>query len=816
MMNFGRDLQYSLRLLLKNPVITLAAVFSLALGIGANTAIFGIINALMLRSLPIRHPQQLVSIGARDPKHPAHSADVSLAMFHEIRQHAGVFSHTFVWYGGGMNNFEANGIRYAGSADGVSGDYFDALGIRPTIGRVLTQDDAPLDGRPSARVAVISYGCWEYRFHRDPQVLSKILRVDGIPLTIVGVSAADFTGLKIDIAAEATVPIGFSGYRLNDRESFSYTMIARLKPDIPLAHAQARIQVLWPAVLKSSLPDHFQGAQLSNFLALRPEVISAARGNSYLRERLGKPLLILMALVGAVLLIACINLSNLLLAHVAARQREIAIRIALGASRWPLVRMMLGEALMLSLTGAAAGFLLARPTGHYLLGSFWTGFVPITLDPSPDIHVLIFTATLALFTGVLFGIVPAWRMSRADPARTLSQGGRFSTGHMGHFSRMVVTTQFALSLVLLTVAALFVRSLENLRYSDYGYRFDHLLLIQLFPQPGREKIPDRSAYYHEIVTRILRLPGVEMTSYLHMGPGNGYEYRLPVAAEHGRVVANAMQEWAGPGLFRLIGMHILAGREFEWRDDEHAPCVAILSESLARTLFPGQDPIGRIVDVGDDPEHKNLTVIGIVNSASLWKFQSKQPPAVYHALLQEPSYNYSRLLIRTSDNPKTVARSAERLLESLGHHYSLRTETSEERMARALILEHMIAVLASGFSALALLLAAVGLYGVLSYVVARRAAEIGVRMALGAVRMNVICMILVDVLRLLIAGVSIAIPIVFFCGKLIAGMLFGTSAVDPAIFAVSFLILAAVAVLASFLPAYRASRVDLMTTLRSE
>ncbi len=816
MPGFGQDLRYALRLLLKTPAVTVVAVLSLALGIGANTAIFGVINALMLRSLPVRDPQQLVSIGALDPDHPEDGEDVSLAMFREIQQHATVLSNVFVWSGGGISNFEANGARYAGSLDEASGDYFASLGVRPVLGRVLTHSDAPLDGRPSARVAVISYGCWKHLFAGDPNVIGKTIRVDGISLTIVGVSPANFTGLMVDVAPEATVPIGFTGRRLKYRENLSYTVLARLKPGIAIKQARAQIQVLWPGILKSTVPDAYRGVQRSKFFALRPDVQRAGRGNSFLRHRLTKPLQILMALVGAVLLIACVNLANLLLARAAARQHEFGVRVALGAGRAPLIRMMLTEALLLSCTGAALGLLIAPWTARYLLASFWTGYGSMAIDPSPDVRVLAFTAALALFTGVLFGIVPAWCMSRSDPAGALSQSKRTTGGRMGRFSNALVIAQIAGSLVLLLGATLFVRSLRNLQTVDLGYRRDHLLIMQLFPQPGRQKPPNRTQYYHELVTRLSRVPGIASVSYSQIGPAAPYEFKTAVSTGSSGVVANAVQEWAGPGLFQTIGMHVLTGREFNWRDGERTPRVAVISESLARRLFPNQDPIGRTINTGSEPQHKNLTVIGVVNSASLWKFDSREPLAVYYAIMQEPDYNQPHVIIRTLTSANSVAHSAERTLASLGYHYSLRTETLEQRTDDTLVLQRMIAMLVSGFSLLALLLAAVGLYGVMSYAVTRRTAEIGVRMALGAVSGDVLSMVLGEVLRLIFIGIAIAIPAAFVCSKLIAGILFGVSVTDPGTIAAACSILVIVAVIAGFLPARRASRVDPMTALRSE
>jgi putative ABC transport system permease protein len=802
------DVRYAFRLLAKTPAVTFVALLSLALGIGANTAIFGVINALLLRTLPVHEPERLVKLRALDPKHPDQNGELSLAMLREIQQHAPGFSSVFAWSGGGVGNFEANGVRYAGSVDTVAGDYFDTLGIHAVLGRMLRSDDK--------QEAVISYGCWRNRYAGDPNVIGKIIRIDDRPLTIVGVAPEDFAGLIIDIAADATVPIGYRGHELKDRENLWYAVIARLKPGVSIEHARAQMRVLWPGILKSTTPDGFQGAQRASFLKLQSDVQSAARGNSYLRSRLEKPLEILMALVGAVLLIACVNLANLLLARAASRQHEFAMRVALGAPRRQLIRMLLTEALLLSVTGAVLGILIARWTARYLLASFWAGFVPLFIDPAPDVRVLAFTAMLAIVTGLLFGMLPAWRMSRSDPAGTLRQTSRTTGGHMGRLNGALVIAQVALSLILLLGATLFVRSLRNLETVDLGYRRDHMLIMQLFPRAGHEKISNRTQYYRDLATRLSGTPGVDSVSYLHMGPATGYEYKVPVSSGSRGTVAAAAEEWAGPGVFHVMGMHVLAGREFDWRDDEHGPRVAVISASLARALFSNQNPIGCSIDAGDAPEHKGLTIVGVVNSASLWKLDSREPLAVYHSLMQEPSFDQPRVVMRTVSAPQSIARTAERTLESLGYHYSLRTSTLEQRTADTLASERMIAQLASGFGALALLLAAVGLYGILSYAVTQRTPEIGIRMALGAKRTDVLLMILWAALRIVVIGVAVAAPVVFFCGKLISGMLFGVTAADPAAVVIAVSTLAAVAAIAGFLPARKASRVDPMVALRCE
>ena len=419
------------------------------------------------------------------------------------------------------------------------------------------------------------------------------------------------------------------------------------------------------------------------------------------------------------------------------------------------------------------------------------------------------------YYGPAVWIVPAWQTTRSDPAKLLGQSARTTGGRTGRFSRSLIAAQVAVSLVLLIGATLFVRSLRNLRNVNLGYRRDHLLLVQLYPQPDTRRYQTASLTFTSSPNEFHNCPVSNQRAIYIWGRHPASNTRCLVSTSPGNV-RNAVEEWAGPRFFHMMRMHVLAGREFTWRDDEHSPRVAIVSESLAHALFPKQDPIGQIINIGAEPEHQGLKIVGVVNSASLWKFDDREPLAVYHALMQEPTYNQSRLLIRTVHDPMSLAHSAERRLESLGYQYSLRTESIEEWTDDALTLQRMIALLASGFSLLALLLAAVGLYGVLSYAVTRRTAEIGVRMAFSAMRSDVLGMILREVLLLITVGIAVAIPVAFACGKLISGMLFGVSVTDPATVLVSCSTLIVVAALASFIPARRASRVDPMVALRHE
>ncbi len=806
-----QDISYALRMLRKTPTVTIVAVLSLALGIGANTAIFSLLNALMLRTLPVQDPQQLVTISTRMKDNPNDYDVLSLPMFEEIRKHQQVFSSMFISRGGALLNVEANGAKFPGGVDQVDGDYFSTLGVQPLIGRLIGPSDLALDSGSPAAVAVIGYRCWQERYSGDPAALGKTIRIEDRPLTIIGVTPKNFVGLVIDWDAQVTVPIGYSGSEaFRQRKNLGFDAMGRLRPGVTLDQARAQLKTLWPNVLAASAPDEYHGAQRERFLARQIQLEPAATGTSYLRQRVSYPLFILMGLVGLVLLIACVNLANLMLARAASRRQEFGIRLALGAGAWRLIRQLLTESVLLSVTGALLGLAVAFWASRVLMTIATNGTYAPALNTTPDLRVLAFTAAVAVLTGVFFGLSPAWQIK----ATTLQQRSRSVPGGTGALGALLVAAQVAFSLILVIGATLFVRSLGKLRTEDRGFRREGVLVVSTFPLTGRQHAPNRSAYYRELTNKLAQLPGVESVGYANMGPASGYEAKAPVLATNSSDAPMlAVQEWISPGFFHMIRMRLLAGREFGWRDDTSSPRVVIISESLARHLFPTSNPIGQKIDIDTE---KGFEIVGVVNSASLWKSQSREPMAVYYSLMQQPDLNQPQISIRVAGDPMAIAPSARRILASMGNHWALAAQTLEARVDRFLSVERMIALLSTFFGGLALLLASVGLYGLMSYAVTRRTSEIGIRMALGAQRGNVLRLILREVSRLVLAGVAIGIPVALAASRLVSGMLFGISATDPVTIASSAAILLAVALFAGYLPARRASLIDPMTALRSE
>jgi putative ABC transport system permease protein len=552
------ELRYAARALSKTPVVTIAAVLSLALAIGANTAVFTLINGVMLRPLPVTRPEELFTLSTLLPDGQKGTASFSIAILAELARRQDVFSGLFAFLGGGMSNFEVDGELYAASLDMVSGDYFSTLGIRPFLGRFITPADVASQSGHSSQIAVLSYRCWQQRYHADTSVLGKTIRVDGIPITIVGVAPRDFAGIQIDAGPDATVPIGYTGATtIRDRKNAWFELVGRLRPNVTPQQAKAQLAAIWPRVLLAALPEDWQGKQRADFLATRIDLQSASTGNSYLRQRLGRSLAIMMALVSIVLLIACVNLANLMLARAAAREREFRICMALGARPWRLIRALLLESFLLSLLGALAGLIVASSLSHVLLHTLWTGFVPTTVAILPDGRVLGFTAGLALLAALLFGLEPARRMFSTDRGYSLHQNSRSVLGGIGSLGKALVSAQAALCILLVIGAALFAASMQNLRAFDAGYRRDGVLLMQLFPQPGQEKIPNRTTYYRELAESLRSLPGVIAVSYSNMGPASRSDFLGSISAPSRlQSAAQAATDSVGPEFFHLMGMQV--------------------------------------------------------------------------------------------------------------------------------------------------------------------------------------------------------------------------------------------------------------------
>jgi len=815
MVKVWRDLRLAIRVFRKTPAMTAVALVSLALGIGANTAIFSLLNAVLLRTLPVPHPEQIVAMSTSIFDITNQDEAFSWPMAQEFtRQPPPVFSDVFCWLGGNVSNYEAEGVHYTASHAEASANYYKGMQVEPLLGRFIGPEDFGARDSPSHSVAVISYRVWRNWFHGSSQVIGQTIRVGSYPYAVIGVEPEGFSDLSPDGKSDVTVPFFAPGTNdPKDGRVLRYQVFARLKPGIGLPQAQAALQSLWPHILDASLPPGYSGESRTRFYARKIKLASAATGVSYLRNRFSYPLRILMGIVGVVLFIACLNIANLSLAKAAAQRHQSGVQAALGATTWDLLRPALVESLLLSCSGALLGLALAYWASHLLLSMAYTGFFTSAMDPSPDLKVLAFTAAVAVLTGVLFGIVPALYAARIDPMDALKQQSRSVKGGANLFGKALLVVQVALSLMLMLAALLFGRTISALHTTDVGYRRDHMLTLWLFHQSGVPPLQNQLVYFQDLLDKVSAIPGVQSASYSEMGPANEFEELDPLYGSLNGVPMQAVQEWVAPGFFNVAGMHILAGRDFAWSDAGHHP--ALISQNLAQHLFPNQNPIGRTVYLGSHAHAFPVTVLGVVNNASLWKVESNRPMAVYQmfgALTNEEPL----MDVRTSADPQTLKIAIEKVIRAQGHHYSLRTMTVDERLDSYINIQRLTAWLSEFFGGVALLIACVGLYGLMSYHVTRRTMELGIRSALGASRGRLLVLVLREALLLAAAGCAAGVAGSLEAGKFIKSILFGVTPGDPASLLIAVVIMLSVAAAAALIPARRAAQTDPMTALRSE
>ena len=813
MRSLWQNLRYTIRVLGKNPGFTAVAVFSLALGIGANTAIFSLLNTLLLRDLPVRQPERLVELSVlrRSDKIP-----FSFPMFRELERGQRVFSGLIGWSFGEMTNVELNGVLSQADVRSVTGNYYSELGATPLLGRLITPEDVNLGRSGASQVAVLSYEFWQRRFGGASDVADKVIGIEGQPFTIIGVTRKWFTGMVTGESADVTIPM-----KSTDSRSLLWVFITgRLKNGVTAAQARAQLQSFWPEVLRATASTETPGLRRQAFFSMGLDVAPAATGiNAALRSRFTQPLYVLMGIVGLILLVACVNLANLMLARAAARSHDMGVRVALGASRWALIRQVLTESLALSVSGGLLGLAFAFWGSRLLVTLMTQGYLtPVLLDLSPDRRVLSFTASVVILTGILFGLAPAWRCSREDPASVLQQNARVLAGATGKLGKVLIVTQIALSLTLLVGAGLLARSFQKLCSIDPGLK-ESVLEVGLYPRPGGYQDLDMNGYHRQLIERISSTPGVGSVGFSDVSIEGGQRWQDTVstmsdASSPGSgVMAN--EAMVSPGLLRTLGISLVRGRDFDWTDDEHHPRIAIVSRSLAERLFPSGNAIGQRIRFGFMPELQDLEVAGVADDARIFDLHKAGAPVIYLPSAQH-STQFGYLFVRTRETPEALARTVGHEIESLGHEYPLGTKTIAQEVSQALVEERVIAMLSGFFAALALLLASVGLYGLMSYAVTHRTREIGIRVALGAQRATVLWLVLREALALGLFGIALGIPCALAADQLIASMLFGISSGDvPTIAAVSLSLLA-VALFAGYLPARRASRIAPMVALRTE
>ncbi len=819
-----RDFRYALRVLRKSPGFASIAILTLALGIGANTALFGLLDALVLRDLPVWQPSRLVEVETFDPRE-RETGPLSLAMYEGIARGQRVFSNFSGTLSDAYLNVQANGWLGPGDVSLVSGEFYSMMGVRPALGRLIGPSDVNLMGGVAARIAVLGYSFWQRRYGGSPSAIGKIVKVAGVPFTIVGVAPKGFTGTSVEMQPEVTIPLSAAPVvgvvkSLNTRHFLWITAFGRLKPGVSLAQSRTDLQAIWPAVRQASLPSGESTAGREHFFSFRILVRSVAHGTeSMLRSKYGKPLEILMVIAGLILLLACANLAGLMLARWAARDHEMAVKLALGAGGASIARQMLAEGILVAGAGACAGIALAWAAGQSLVALITEGYtMPVVITGRPDARALGFAIALAIFTGVLVGIAAAWHATRQDPMQALHSGPR-TIGATGRLGKLLVALQLALAMVLLSCAGMLIRSLVDLETVKTGYQAKHVLIAQLAPRPGKHATVNGDVYWPTLLRRIAQLPGVVSASASDYTPGAGGAWKPAVspARKGSKVSFLAPDVGLSPRFFRTLGMHIVVGRDFSWSDTKNSPRVAIVSQSLANRLFPNGDAIGRHIRIVPSLRNQPLEIVGVVSDARLFNARSADLLAVYTPLTQGRSFDpYATIEVRTAGSPLGLGQPVRRAAGPEGHEYVLSFQTLDEVRSHAALSQRLTAMLSGFFGGLGLLLAAIGLFGLISYDTKRRTREIGIRMALGADAASVRGMILRQAGLLTALGLGVGLIGALAATHLIAAMLFGVGPDNVSTLLSTSAVFLGVVLLAAYLPAHRAMRVDPNVALRHE
>jgi predicted permease len=840
MQTLWQDVRYGLRMLGKNPGFAAVAILTLALGIGANTAIFSLLNAVVLQSMPVRNPQQLVVLRWSAHGRPQNAGSSSYGdchrtqwngsfssgcsfsypMFLQTRARTDVFSSVMAFAGPAQLNLSGNGPASMGRGELVSGNYFQTLGVAPALGRIIEASDE----LPGAKaVVVLSYGYWQSAFGSSPSAVGKTIRLNAVPFTIVGVADPHFTRLTpgksqdMWLPLSQMVPLGLKwGNQTADAGNWWLTLVARLKPEVRLAQAESAISLLFRNEVT-------HGAKPALKDADKPEVVllTVQQGLVGMREQIQEPLYLLMAAVGMVLLIACANVAGLLVARATARQREMAVRIALGAGRGRVIQQLLTESLLLSAAGAALGIVFAYWTASGLaafLSANWPS--PLQIDVQPDTRVLGFASGIAVLTGILFGLAPAFRSTRVDVAPTLKEtaGSISNSTHVGNrrfgLANSLVMAQVALSMVVLVGAGLVVRTLANLKNINPGFDTHNVLLFAVDPTLTGYSGQKIQNLYSDLQSRLATLPGVVAASYSSgVLLDNGlWTSDVQIEGRSDKSIVEIDMLAVGPGFFETMRIPLLMGRMPGPGDYGSAQSVAVVNEAFVRNYLENKNPLGLHFG-GSDPKSKQYQIVGIVGDAKYEQLRNDVAPTAYVPLQEGAAY----FALRTASNPATLTAAVRRTVSDLDDNlpiFDVRTQT--QTIDRLLFNERLIARLSSLFALLALILPCLGLYGLLSYEVARRTREIGIRTALGAQRPDILRLVVGQAAFLTTAGALLGIAIALGVTRCLRSLLYGVRTSDPLTFAAVALLLLTVALLACYLPARRATRVDPLVALRYE
>jgi putative ABC transport system permease protein len=825
-----RDIQFAIRLVRRTPVVSAVALLSVALGMGANVAVFSLMNALMLKALPIHQPERLVVLTqpVANPSLPPVTT-FPYPQWEFLRDQQDVFAGVLAT-GNARFDLNAGGQLRPVSGLYVTGRFFDVLGVTPQVGRLFTDADDVRGGGADGPVAVLSDGFWRREYGGDPDVAGRQITLDGHAFTIIGVAAKHFFGVTVGRTFDVAVPFGTepiirgaeSG--LDRRSMWWVTLMARLAPGQTIAQAETRLDALRPAMREATMPQQFRPQDQAQYLSSPLGLVPAATGISALRDRYSRPLAILLGMVALVLLIACANMANLLLAQSTARQKELAVRLSLGASRWQVARQLLVESLLLASIGTACGLLLALWGSRALLHLLSTRTSVVALDLGLDWRVLSFTVAVTIGTAVLFGAVPALRAMHLTPAgalRDTARGVIGGSGRMG-WGYTLLALQVAISFLLVLGAGVFVRTLVDLTTADVGFEHERVLIASVDLRRTGLTDTARPAMFERLREAAMAVPGIEAAAVSVVTPISGMVENnlvsVPGYAGPERDPSSLVNR-VTPDYFRTMATPILAGRDLQVSDHAGSPRVVMVNEAFARTFFAGVNPVGRTFTIGTPgrPGSSEVEIVGLVADAKYRTLREPPQPTMYPAWSQEDAVASSaRISMRVQQPTATVRAAVLHALQNVHEAVVVDFRTLQEELHGSLVQERLVASVSAFFGGLALLLAAIGLYGMLSYTVARRRNEIGVRMALGAEPARVIREVLGGVAAVVVIGLAAGATAAAGLARFVNALLHNLVATDLTMISMAGLALAITAAAAGFLPARRAAAMDPMVALREE
>jgi predicted permease len=827
-----RDLRYAARVLRRDKAFAFAAITSLALGIGANTAIFQLLDAIRLRTLPVERPHELVEVrispdtsrGGRSGSFNGRRPMLTYGIWEQIQQRQQVLSGAFAWSSVRFNT-QPGGEAWYVEGLWVSGDFFNVLGVRPIVGRVFSASD---DRRGCVDPgAVISHSYWQSAFGGRPDVLRHSVRVNGRQFPVIGVTPPGFFGIDVGRMYDIAVPLCADELllgqdtRLNRKNGWWLSAAGRLKPGVTPEATRAQLEAVSPAIFEATLPDVYAADERKKYLGFRLTALPAASGVSSIRGDFGDPLVLLLGISGLVLVIACANLANLLLARATAREREIAVRLAIGAGRRRLLGQFIVESALVAFLGAALGVAVAHVLTRVLVAAISSSYVSVFVDLTWNWRMVAFTAGVAGIACLLFGVIPALRATALAPTAALRSGGRGSTASRQRVGlrRALVVTQVALSLVLLMGALLFVRTLYNLTTLDVGFHGKDVVAVQLMHPTLVDTDEQPSAVRRLILERLAALPDLRAAAevaYPPLGSG-GWNENIWVSGSDAKVLANFNQ--VGSDFFKALGIALVSGRGFGEQDMRGSTRVAVVNDTFVKRFVKDGNAIGRTVRVETGPgqPERKYEVVGVVKDTRYADIRDEIDPLVYLPTSQddEPG-NIMRVVLTPRTSADRIVPAVTRAINDVNPAINLEFTVLERAIQVSLLRERLMAMLSAAFGLLAGLIAAIGLYGLMSYTVARRSNEIGIRLALGAARGRVLRMVLADAGLHVAAGLAIGIALAVAAGRWIQTLLYGLEPSDPATLAGATGLLAIIGLLATLAPALRAARVDPVTALREE